>query len=446
MQNLPDEDFSGRDAVAEIDLPGWDPSEEWDEVPEWDAPIPTRMDLVLESAAMASGHLADQLKRIDILRREALADATREGNPLTGVIERSVRLELAAGLSITESAAGSLMALAESLVHRYPAALESLSSARITQRHAADLVEAIDGVEPEFRQRLLPRAIALAEAFPVGTFRRKLHKLTETVRAVTLTERHERALEGRRVVAEPAADAMGWLHWFGPMVEVRAILGRLTGTAKVLSAHPDETRTLDQLRADVCADILIDGVTDALPPEVRGIRPTAVVTVCVLALLDEDGDPGAEPATVEGIGPIPIARARELCGAAKGWMRVLTHPETGIVLSVGRKRYRPPPALRRLVKWRAEVCMGPGCNMPAERCHIDHNIAWKAGGQTRLDNLTPFCQGHHTIKHHGRWRVEHINDSGGAVLWTSPSGRAYRVEPERSVPVFIASDQGTAPF
>jgi Domain of unknown function (DUF222) len=446
MENDSGDCLDGVDAADEVHVPGWSPLEERDEIPDWDAPVPTAMDLVLESAAMVSGHAADQLKRIDALRLEMLADARRAGNTLTDVIERSVRLELAAALSITESAAGSLMALGEALVHRYPEVLESLSRARITQKHASDLVEAIDSVGREFRVQLLPRAISLAETLPVGTFRRKLHKLIESVRAVTLSERHERTLERRRVIAEPAEDSMGWLHWFGPMVEVHAILGRLTGTAKVLAKHPDETRTLDQLRADVLADLLIDGVTDVLPPDVRGIRPTAVVTVPALALLDCDGGIDSEPATVEGIGPIPIGRARELCGSAKGWMRVLTHPETGIVLSVGRGRYRPPPALRRLVKWRAEVCMGPGCNMPAERCQIDHNVAWEVGGQTRLDNLTPFCQGHHAVKHHGRWHVEHIDGSGGAVLWTSPSGRAYRVEPERSVPVFLSSDQGSPPF
>jgi hypothetical protein len=53
---------------------------------------------------------------------------------------------------------------------------------------------------------------------------------------------------------------------------------------------------------------------------------------------------------VEGIGPIPLPVARELAGGAAGWTRVLTHPETGMVLSVGRDQYRPPAALARLVK------------------------------------------------------------------------------------------------
>ena len=81
---------------------------------------------------------------------------------------------------------------------------------------------------------------------------------------------------------------------------------------------------------------------------------------------------------VEGVGPIPVERARELAGGADAWMRVLTHPETGMVLSVGRDQYRPPPALRRLVKWRADRCMGPGCGIPASRCEIDHRARMAA--------------------------------------------------------------------
>jgi len=161
----------------------------------------------------------------------------------------------------------------------------------------------------------------------VGKFRRQLRKLIESARTVTVTERHEHAMQARRIFVENVDDGMAWLHTLAPAVEVHAIHGRLTANAKVLAAHPDETRTLDQLRADVLCDILIDGVTDLLPPEARGIRPTAVVTVPALALLDAEGEgDGPQIASVEGVGPIPMARARELCGGAAGWMRVLTHP------------------------------------------------------------------------------------------------------------------------
>ena len=200
--------------------------------------------------------------------------------------------------------------------------------------------------------------------------------------------------------------------------------------AKVILAQAGETRTLDQVRADVIADLLIDGRTDVHPAEAQGIRATVAVTVPVLALLDQAPE-GTEPAVVEGIGPIPLERARELAGGAEGWMRVLTHPENGMVLSVGRDRYSPPPNLRRLVKWRADRCMGPGCGVPASRCEIDHRIAWEHGGETRLENLNPFCKGHHIVKHHGGWTVRDVEGSFGAVEWISPTGRRYIVHPER---------------
>ena len=415
----------------------------WDEfVP----PVPDAVGRVVEIAEMVSVFVADQYRQIEWMRREQLADAARLGHQLTEVIERSVRLELAAALSITEFSAGTLIAQADALVNRYRPVLDALGGARITQRHATELAAALDAVEPEFRGGLLAPALELAETHPVGTFRRKLRELIEAVRAVTLAERNERALAQRRVVLETVEDAMAWLHVLVPAVEAHAIHARLTATAKVLAGQPEESRSLDQLRADVFGDILIDGVPGTLPPEARGIRATVAVTVPVLALLDPDGDGDAGVATVQGVGPIPIDRARELCGAADGWMRVLTHPETGIVLSVGRDQYRPPPKLRRLVRWRAETCMAPGCNIPAARCQIDHNVAWEHGGDTALSNLTPFCQGHHTVKHHGRWCVEQIAGSGGAVLWTSPTGRQYRVEPERRVPVFVPAAEGPAPF
>ncbi|MGL4256343.1 MAG: HNH endonuclease, partial [Microbacterium sp.] len=58
------------------------------------------------------------------------------------------------------------------------------------------------------------------------------------------------------------------------------------------------------------------------------------------------------------------------------------------------------------------------------------------------------CTGHHTVKHHGGWTVHHIPHTGGALLWTSPAGRRYRVNPERPTPHSQPSDAAVsdAPF
>jgi hypothetical protein len=243
---------------------------------------------------------------------------------------------------------------------------------------------------------------------------------------------------------------MAWLMALIPAVEARAIQGRLTAIARVIGNVVGETRTLDQLRADALGDLLVDGVTDVHPPQARGIRATVAITAPVLTLLDETGASKDGPAVVEGVGPIPIETARALAGASDGWTRILIHPETGVPLSVGRKRYRPPPALRRIAKWRANRCMGPGCGMPASRCELDHTIAWEDGGTTSLDNLAPLCKGHHIVKHHGGWVVSQIPGSGGALEWTSPAGRRYVVQPERPMPFFRPDEDlaiaAVAPF
>ncbi|WP_374315370.1 DUF222 domain-containing protein, partial [Microbacterium sp.] len=420
----------------------------FDMVPEdlvWDAEVadrapvvPDDVELVTDVAVMMSVFAAQRLERVEGLRRNALADPGRYGGGTVQIVERSVRLELAAALRVTEHAAGMLMTLAEALVHRYPTALDSLGRGGMTEQHAQVLAQILDAATPAVRERLTAQAVAWAEELPVGSFRRCLQRLVETEEAATLTARHEEALRARRVVIEPAADGMAWLHAFLPAVEAHAIHSRLTAIAKTLTGRrattadtttdtqgagddapgvPEDSRTVDQTRADVLGDLLIDGNTDT-HPQARGIRATVTVTVPALALLaGDDADrhgQGLGPATVEGIGPIPLPVAKELCGGEESWMRVLTHPETGIILSVGRTQYRPPPGLRKLVRWRADRCMAPGCGIPASRCEIDHTIAWEHGGPTALTNHAPLCTGHHTVKHHGGWTVHHIPHTGGA--------------------------------
>ena len=388
------------------------------------------------------------------MRRELLRDAAGRGAGVTDIVERSIRLELAAAMRITEYAAGRMIVQAEALVHRYPAALDSLSAGRMTQKHAEILVDLVDELTADLRDGVAAKAVILAEAEPVGTFRRALRALIETAQAATLEHRYQQAVRTRRVVIEPGEDGMGVLLLHAPRVELHAIFGRTTGIAKTIAGHDGETRTLDQLRADVLCDLLIDGITGHLPPDARGIRASVVVTVPVLSLLDDEAAKAADPPVVEGVGPIPRSRARELCGGDTTWMRVLTHPETGIVLSVGRDRYWPPASLRKLTKWRADRCMGPGCGMPASWCEIDHQVAWQDGGHTALQNNAPLCKNHHIVRHHGGWIVRQLEGSGGAIEWTSPTGRVYIVQPERRVPVFrdtaamggSAGDASDAPF
>lgn len=398
---------------------------------------PDTIDRVLEVSDAIGSLTAQRLIGVAMVLAEA-RDRDRDSEvPAASneIIERSVRLELASVLRITEYAAGEMIALSTSVVQRYPAILEALSRAEVTEAHARILVDRLGTMRPEHRESLLDRGLELARELPVGSFRRRLDRLVETLGESSLSERHSRAIADRRVVLESAEDGMAWLHAYGPAVELYAAYDRLTRVAKVI-ADSDDVRTLDQVRADALCDVLIDGWSPDHGEVARGIRATVVVTVPALALLaGGDAVPaGSDPATVEGIGPVPLSVARRLCGSSGGWTRVLTHPETGMVLSVGRDRYQPPAELARLVTWRADRCMAPGCGIPASRCQIDHSLAWKDGGTTSVWNLGPLCQGHHTVKHHGRWQIRQLE--GGDIEWISPTGRRYVVHSERRVPVF----------
>lgn len=395
---------------------------------------------------------AQRYERMEALRADAMGEASKYGGPAPEITARSLRLEVATALQITEYMAERMLITADGVVNRYPTLLESLSDGHTTERHAEVFVELVDTVEPELLPQVVSIAVELAETTMLGEFRRRLRLLVDTVRVATLEERHREAMVKRRVVIEPSVDGMAWLLVYMPVVEARAIHNRVTAIAKVLAKEEGEERTVDQLRADTVGDLLVDGDFESNPAGAKGIRATVATTVPALSLLDDEFAADNEPAVVEGVGPIPIARARELCGGADGWMRVLTHPETGVVLSVGRRKYKPPKPLRDFVRWRAGRCLTPGCSQAAARCEIDHTIAWEDGGCTDDCNLGPLCKGHHTVKHHGGWLVRQIENGEGALEWISPAGRRYVVQPERRVPVFRPSPdeeqrpQGTPPF
>ncbi|HVX87849.1 MAG TPA: DUF222 domain-containing protein, partial [Gemmatimonadales bacterium] len=140
-----------------------------------------------------------------------------------------------------------------------------------------------------------------------------------------------------------------------------------------------------------------------IPQWARGIKATVVLTVPVLSLLGHSD----EPADLEGFGPIDLDTARHLAGQAPSFIRVLTHPETGAVLSVGRDRYRVPADLKTALVIRDETCRFPGCRRRAVRCDLDHSTPWEHDGRTELCNLEHLCRTHHRLKHELGWTLTH---------------------------------------
>jgi hypothetical protein len=261
--------------------------------------------------------------------------------------------------------------------------------------------------------------------------------LRERLHPETITARHEASVADRRVIFQPEADGMASLLVYDTADNVRSAYLRVTDAALSLQG-PNEPRTLTQLRVDALIDLLLGGVT---PSGIgKGIRATANVTVPVLTLLGLSEEPGH----LEGYGPIDPDTARRLAAGASSFTRILTHPETGVVLSVGRNSYKVPKALKRWLRIRDETCRFPGCNQAAGHSDLDHSLDWQFQGQTAHDNLAHLCPGCHALKSETGWSLKHLAD--GRLEWTSPAGRIFTTDPATViVPSPPPSPPATAP-
>jgi hypothetical protein len=373
---------------------------------------------------------------------------------------RSLRAELALALRVPERTAEAQLVVAEALVNDLPDTLVALTAGEVSYRHAQIMVDHTTALDSETRAVLEAASLPYARVLTAAKFERKIRTLRERANPETIRERHVRAAADREVVFDPGRDGMAWLSAYLPAVDALGAYSRISELAANLQHptdpnnpnNPSEVRTLTQLRADVFRDLLIDGqpgdgtCSDGRcgdgacgegPHEglhsdnrhggtARGVTAKVFVTVPVLTLLGRDD----LPATLDGYGPIDPATARTLAGHAPSFIRLLTHPETGAVLSVGRDSYRVPQDLKNWLQVRDVTCRFPGCSRHAARCEIDHTRDWAHDGQTRHDNLAHLCKSHHILKHKTDWQVAQARDGTGNLTWTSPAGRNYTTEPE----------------
>ena len=94
----------------------------------------------------------------------------------------------------------------------------------------------------------------MAEGLRAGEFARRCRLVGQRLSAQTVQERHDREYERRRVAIEPAEDGTGWLNLYSPMTKLAAIEAALSGTATRMRLQQGETRTKEQLKADILTE------------------------------------------------------------------------------------------------------------------------------------------------------------------------------------------------
>jgi hypothetical protein len=382
--------------------------------------------VALELAARASR----ERRKVDLQPSDRFSSALLD--------ERSFRAEVAVLLNISERAAENLIGISHSLVTGLPATLSALGDGDISWRHATIMVDETAGLPSEDQQKLEERVLSRPDRLTPPKFARVLRKAREERNPETITQRQTAAREQRGMSIDDGRDGMSDIILHLDSTHAHAIFNRATAGARALN-DPLDDRTLDNRRADIITHVLlaeVDGETFGVVPDewddlnfvhwYRGITADVAVTVPVLSLLGQ----AETPATLDGWVPINLRTARALAGTAKTFVRILTHPETGVVLSVGRRRYKVPKDLRRFLEIRDLTCRFPGCSIAATRSDMDHIVDWQFNGETRDINLASECPGHHTLKGNTAWTVTQAADGSGVLTWTTPSGRSYRTYPQ----------------
>ncbi|HXH33991.1 MAG TPA: DUF222 domain-containing protein [Plantibacter sp.] len=360
---------------------------------------------------------------------------------------RSICAMLAMAVRTPEQTMQRRITDAEALIDQAPAALDSLMSGRISAAHTRVITDQLRDLPVEARASLLAQLLPVAERTTAARLKQRARTLRERVHPTSIQVRVARAETGRRVEMEPATDGMAWLHLFTTATIAQGVSERLDAIATAAQVLGDD-RTLAQLRADALSELAVSGTTAPAASTTSGagttesgtplaaelvarhvaveasMHATVQVTVPALTLLGVEDAPGS----LDGYGPIDPDTAARLAVSAPTMIRVLTHPETGAVLSVGRDRYRVPADLQRVVRLRDATCRAPGCNRRARACDLDHSVAWDAGGTTSVGNLACLCRHHHRMKHLTGWDLDH--EAGGSLTWTSPDGRTHHTEPD----------------
>ena len=332
------------------------------------------------------------------------------------VAHDSAAAEIGAALRLTRRAAEFDLALAVDLKERLPEVWAALAEGRIDLRRARVIVSGTSHLSEAAAREVVGRILEAANRLTTGQLHALIRKVCVQADPDDAAARYREAVDERRIMVEPSVD--GTAHLYGldlPPDRVEAAMRRIGDLAQSLKTR-DETRTLDQIRADIFLDLL-DGKSHTGGGR-RGMLDIHVDLATLVRLAEDPGE-------LAGYGPVIADIARQVAENQPGaeWRWTLTHPHTGLVIDTGTTRRRPSTSQRRHLEARNRSCVFPGCRMPAADCDLDHRQPWAQGGPTTIDNLAPLCRHNHNTKHRCHWTYQPLPN--GDYQWTSHLGHTY---------------------
>jgi hypothetical protein len=441
---------------------------------------------------------ADRLRRVHELQQYSLSVAAveeeefRQANAARGytpdaeagwsishMLQRELVTEVAAAFTLGLSDAEMLVAEASTFIDGLPATFADLAAGEIRYEHAQAMATAAWKLPQETWAALEREALPFARTLILAKFRAKLRKIADRLDPTPLKERHEKAMQFRKLTLQMGDDGMGDLNLHASNEVLAAAYNRITKLASARVKGDD--RMLGHRRADMATEILLKGDLCASDAEAaadaahadtteagdaaqtgdnanagytalagdggkggapftgihstrrdgkslgHGIRAEVHVIIPMLTLLGKS----EETATLEGTIPLDPVTARALVADAPSLYRLLTDPVTGSVLAFDDKARFLPASLRRAVRIVDAQCSSPWCDKLASECDGHHPEEWAKTHNTSLDNSALVCPHCHRIVHNTRWTMIRLPD--GEKRWVSPCGRITPVAPAMEI-------------
>jgi hypothetical protein len=312
-----------------------------------------------------------------------------------------------------------------------PHTLRAMGSGVLSEWRATLIARETACLEREHRARIdadicadTERIQALGDKRLVAEVRRLAYKLDPHA----TVDRARLAAHERRVTLRPAPDTMCYLTALLPVAQGVAAYAALTRAADAARASSDPRG-----KGQVMADTLVERLTGQATAEAVPVRVGLVMTDAVLLA------GGDEPAHVDGFGPLPAPVARDLITLdhrSQAWVRRLyTSPSTGELVAMDSKSYRFPRGLARFIRHRDQICRTPWCGAPIR--HIDHALAFTAGGETSHVNGQGLCEACNHHKQAIGWEARPRPGPTHTVETVTPTGHRYRSSPS---PLIAPSD------
>jgi len=355
----------------------------------------------LKTTAVASFYRQRQAEHAASPRPSQIDTSGRPIDP-----ERSWHAEIALALGLSTNTVARRVDTALRLTGPLSATHTALKCGVLTWGKALAISEATSTLPDDIARAVEAHVLKRAATQTHANLLRSLRTQVAKHRAGEEADEHRAARAERTCKIVPLANGMAglWIvhtadkiQQMWVTIQAMATLAKrhtaTTATDGATSEPPKDTRTAEQRRADVTADLFehilrngLDWLGRRLPDQHRR-RPHIEVLVPATTLLGLDDN----PAELTGYGPIPADLARRI--AADGtWRRLLTDPINGQVLEASTTRHDPGTLVTETLLARHPVCAWPGCNRQSRECDRDHATPFTQSRQTSLAGLVPYCE------------------------------------------------------